>query len=259
MMNRASFRFHDELNTFLPRRHRNSTIVHTFDWRASIKDMIESLGVPHSELELILVNGQSVDFSYIVRPDDDIAVYPRFEAVEMLDKIRLRPPLAPQDIRFVLDTHLGRLAAYLRMMGFDTLYRNDFPDDELAEISHHERRILLTRDIGLLKRSLVIYGYFVRETKPRRRLQEIVDRFGLVTAMKPFKYCMKCNGLLHAVEKALILDDLPFETAHYYDEFHRCEGCEQVYWKGPHYQRMRSLIAEILHGGRGQQPLNVLP
>lgn len=255
-MNRAQFRFYGELNTFLRHRHRNRVLEHRFSWRASIKDMIESLGVPHSELELILVNQHSVDFSYIVRPDDYVEVYPRFEAVDMPRKVRLRPPLPPQEVRFVLDAHLGRLAAYLRMMGFDTLYRNDYPDDELAEISHHEQRVLLTRDIGLLKRSLVIYGYFVRETKPRRRLKEIIDRFDLAPYVVPFKYCMKCNGLLHAVAKADVVDMLPHDTSQFYDEFHQCGSCQQVYWKGPHYQRMQDMIQDVLNGH--YQRLNVV-
>jgi uncharacterized protein with PIN domain len=176
-----------------------------------------------------------------------VDVYPRFETVDCTDKIRLRPPISPQEAKFVLDTHLGRLAAYLRMMGFDTLYRNDYPDDELAEVSHHENRILLTRDIGLLKRGLVIYGYFVRETKPKRRLKEIVQRFDLFDVVMPFKHCMKCNGLLREVEKSTVLDQLPNETGQFYDEFHRCMSCEQVYWKGPHYKRMQSFIGDVMN------------
>lgn len=247
-MSHATFRFHQELNTFLPRRRKHKPVEHTFDWRASIKDMIESLGVPHSEIELIVVNGRSVDFNYIMTDEDVVDVYPRFELGDCPDKIRLRPTIPPQEVKFVLDTHLGRLAAYLRMMGFDTLYRNDYPDDELAEVSHHENRILLTRDIGLLKRSLVVYGYFVRETKPKRRLREIIERFDLFEAVTPFKHCMKCNGLLHEVEKSLVVGNLPVETGQFYDEFHRCMSCEQVYWKGPHYKRMQSFIGDVLNG-----------
>ncbi len=247
-MARATFHFHQELNTFLPRRGKNKPVEHIFDWRASIKDMIESLGIPHSEIELILVNGKSVDFNYIMEDEDVVDVYPRFDLVESQDKVQLRPPVDPQNVKFVLDTHLGRLAAYLRMMGFDTLYRNDYPDDELAEVSHHEERILLTRDIGLLKRSLVVYGYFVRETKPKRRLKEIIQRFDLFEAVTPFKHCMKCNGLLQEVEKSTVVDNLPNETGQFYDEFHRCITCEQVYWKGPHYKRMQSFIDDVLNG-----------
>lgn len=245
-MNRATFHFYDELNDFLPRRQRQRPCYRHFDWRGSVKDMIESQGIPHAEIELLLVNGRSVDFSYIVRHEDVIEAFPRFEAVDHPQKVRLRPPLNPHALAFVLDTHLGRLAAYLRMMGFDTLYRNDFPDDELAQISANEGRVLLTRDVGLLKRGIVVYGYFVRELKPKRRLIEIMQRFDLASSSTPFKYCMKCNGLLHPVEKDAVLSSLPPNTADFYEVFHQCDRCQQVYWKGAHYERMCSLIADVL-------------
>lgn len=245
-MSRAYFRFHEELNTFLPSRYKQTIIEKPFNWRASIKDMIESIGVPHSEIELLIVNGGSVDFSYIVNDGDQIEVYPRYEMMNHSEKQRLRPPIDPYTVRFILDTHLGRLAAYLRMIGFDTLYRNDYPDDELAEVSQRENRVLLTRDVGLLKRGIVTYGYFVRATQPKRRLQEVTQRFGLLEAITPFKYCMKCNGVLVSVEKEAVIADLPAETAQVYDEFHQCQSCQQVYWKGPHYQRMQVFIQEVL-------------
>lgn len=244
-MNSAWFRFHTALNDFLPRKKRDSTIQHTFDWRASIKDMIESLGVPHCEVELIIVNKMPVDFAYIVQPGDRIDVYPYSHPIDVVSSIPLRPPL-PSPLRFVLDTHLGRLAAYLRMMGFDTLYRNDYPDDELARISSLERRLLLTRDIGLLKRSLVTYGYFMRETNPRLQLAEVTRRYSLLNRVIPFKHCMKCNGLLEPIEKAKVMNRLPADTARHYDVFHHCRSCGQVYWKGPHYQRMNELMEQML-------------
>jgi hypothetical protein len=241
----AYFRFHDELNFFLPRKRKHTTIMHPFDWRGSIKDMIESLGVPHSEIELIVVNTESVDFGYIVQPEDDIHVYPRFDAVDISPKVRLRLPLSCRP-SFILDQHLGRLAAYLRMMGFDTLYRNDYHDEELAQISHSEGRILLTRDTGLLKRNLVTYGYYVRATTPQHQLSEVMTRFHLMDSVLPFRHCMKCNGLLEQVEKESILERLPDGTAGYYDEFHRCGSCDRIYWKGPHYQRMQKLVQQVL-------------
>lgn len=247
-MSRATFQFHDELTFFLPRRFQSGAIEHAFDWRASVKDMIESLGVPHAEVGLIAANGVSVDFGCIVQPDDRLDVYPQFDAVDLPEKVRLRPPL-PAVPSFVLDQHLGRLAAYLRMMGFDTLYRNDYHDEELAQVSHDEQRVLLTRDVGLLKRSLVIYGYYVRATHREPQLVEITRRFKLSTQAAPFKHCMKCNGLLYAVAKDAILDRLPDGTARYYDEFHRCPSCQRVYWKGPHYEQMQRLVEQMLNGG----------
>lgn len=247
-MSRATFHFHDTLTFFLPRRWQAGLIEHEFIWRASVKDMIESLGVPHAEVELIVANHAAVDFAYIVQPDDRINVYPRFDLVDLPDKVPLRPPL-PAAPSFVLDQHLGRLAAYLRMMGFDTLYRNNYHDEELAQVSHDENRVLLTRDVGLLKRSLVIYGYYVRATHREPQLVEITRRFNLPTHAEPFKHCMKCNGLLHPVVKAAVLDQLPDGTARYYDEFHRCQSCQRIYWKGPHYEKMQRLVEQMLAGG----------
>ncbi|RMF80852.1 MAG: twitching motility protein PilT [Chloroflexi bacterium] len=243
----ATFHFHGELNFFLPRRHKHNPIEHPFDWRGSIKDMIESLGVPHAEIEWLVVNGVSVDFDYIMQDQDVVDVYAFPDEIDIEPKVALRPPF-PGRPRFVLDTHLGRLAAYLRMMGFDTLYRNDYPDEELAEVSHNERRILLTRDTGLLKRSIVTYGYYVRNMNPQERLAEIVERFGLAAHVEPFKHCMKCNGLLHPVEKHAVVEQLPRNTAAHYDIFHQCSSCERVYWKGPHFEKMESLMNSVLNG-----------
>ncbi|MBZ0285603.1 MAG: Mut7-C ubiquitin/RNAse domain-containing protein [Anaerolineae bacterium] len=244
-MKKASFLFEGELNFFLPRIQKHRVIEHPFDWQASIKDMIESLGVPHAEIDLLVVNGQSVDFSYVVQPDDQIQVYPIAHDIQLSNKIALRPPF-PGRHTFILDQHLGRLAAYLRMMGFDTLYRNDYHDEELAYVSHHENRILLTRDIGLLKRSLVIYGYYVRETNRQKQLAEITRRFNLQGNVQPFKHCMKCNGLVERVAKETVEHELPEGTSQYYDEFHRCTSCNQVYWKGAHHQRMQALMNQII-------------
>ncbi|MBW4493850.1 MAG: Mut7-C ubiquitin/RNAse domain-containing protein [Oscillatoria princeps RMCB-10] len=244
-MNRAYFRFYAELNFFLPAHRRELTFVHEFEGRASIKDTIESLGVPHTEVELILVSGEPVDFSYIVADGDECSVYPVFESLDISPALRLRPqPL--RQTRFVLDVHLGKLANHLRMLGFDTLYRNDYPDEELAEISSSEGRILLTRDTGLLKRSIVTHGYYVRETNPRRQLIEVLRRFDLLGSIIPFCRCVRCNVLLEAVPKEAIIDRLPPQSGDLYDEFSRCPSCEQIFWKGTHYERMQEFIAGIL-------------
>jgi hypothetical protein len=245
-INCASFTFDGALNFFLPRAQQYQRIEHVFEWRASIKDMIESLGVPHPEIDLIVVNGAAVDFSYIVESGDEIHAYPPQHSATVA-ALPLRPPY-PGRPAFILDQHLGRLAAYLRMLGFDTLYRNDYHDEELARVSHEEQRILLTRDIGLLKRSLVVYGCYVRETNRQRQLAEIMQRYHLKDVMQPFRHCMKCNGLLAGVAKETVVDLLPGSTARCYDEFHRCPSCDQVYWKGPHYRRMQALIDQVISG-----------
>ena len=243
-MDQATFVFHDTLNDFLPRGVRNKPVIRAFGWRASVKDMIESRGVPHCEIELLAGDGVSVGFGYTVRPGDRIDAYPDFEAVPLTEKVRLRAPLEGRPC-FLLDIHLGRTAAYLRMLGFDTLWRNDYGDEELARVSHEEGRILLTRDIGLLKRSLVTYGYFVRGTTPRHHMAEIMNRFGLYDSVALFRRCMKCNGLLERVEKDAIRAQLPENAARWFEEFHRCAACGQVYWKGSHFEKMQALIADI--------------
>jgi uncharacterized protein with PIN domain len=244
-MKQAHFRFYAELNDFLPAARRQIPFVHSFEGRVSIKHLIEALGVPHPEVDLVLVNGRSVDFSYLVQDGDRISVYPVFESLDITPLVHLRPqPL--RETRFVLDTHLGRLAAYLRMLGFDTIYRNDTADEELAQISSQEGRILLTRDRGLLKRGVVTHGYCMRETAPRRQLVEVLRRFDLFGAVKPFQRCMRCNGLLRPVPKTSIIHRLPPRTQRYYDEFRICPGCDRIYWKGSHYQRMQQLIERVL-------------
>jgi uncharacterized protein len=220
----ATFTIYDDLNFFLSHQQKNKPITHSWDWKASIKDMIESLGVPHPEIDLIVVNDNSVDFEYIMQDGDDVHVYPipYFQTHPLDSKTRIIPEYEGRP-RFILDTHLGRLASYLRMMGFDTLYRNDYPDDELAEVSNAEQRILLTRDVGLLKRSLVVHGYYVRNTNPRKRLHEITHRYHLADKIEAFTFCMRCNGQLNSVDKVAILDQIPAKTAEFYTEFHQCD------------------------------------
>jgi uncharacterized protein with PIN domain/sulfur carrier protein ThiS len=244
-MKQVWFRFYAELGDFLPAARRQVAFAHSFEGRVSIKHLIEALGIPHPEVDLVLVNGRSVDFSYLVQDGDRISVYPVFESIDITPLVRVRPqPL--REPRFVLDTHLGQLAAYLRMLGFDTLYRNDYADRELARVSSAEGRILLTRDRALLKRAVVTHGYCVRETDPRKRLVEVLRRFDLFGAITPFRRCIRCNGLLQPVSKQAISHRLPPKTRQYYDEFRVCEGCEQIYWKGSHYRRMQEFVARVL-------------
>ncbi|MGB7538019.1 MAG: Mut7-C RNAse domain-containing protein [Anaerolineales bacterium] len=244
-MSRANFRFYAELNDFLPPARRRKEFVHDFRGRASIKDMIEALGVPHTEVDLILINGQSVDFTHPVRDGDRISVYPVFESLDIHPLLRLRPePLRRP--AFVLDGHLGRLTAYLRLLGFDSLYRNDFNDDELAGLSAAERRILLTRDRGLLKRSIITRGYCVRSAIPREQIREVVERFDLARSATPFRRCLACNALLHPVEKQSILDRLPEGTREGYAEFYQCMGCGKIYWPGSHFFRLQSVVWNAL-------------
>ena len=243
----ARFRFYEELNDFLPDSRRKTSFTHTFSRRASIKDMIESLGVPHTEVELILVNGRSVDFKHIVTDGDYISVYPVFESLDIRPLLRLRPePLRGN--RFVLDTHLGRLARYLRLLGFDTLYRNNFSDPELAQLSCEQHRTLLTRDRLLLHRSIITHGYFVRETDPLHQTAEVLQRFDLYHNINPWTRCSRCNGRLKPVAKERIVHRLEPKTRQYYTDFRICADCNQLYWKGSHFRKMSGLIRQLSQG-----------
>lgn len=240
-MARADFRFYEELNDFLPPSWRKVTRAREFDRRASVKDMIEALGVPHPEVELILANGRSVDFDYIVRDGDRIAVYPVFESFDISSRLMVRTePLRTP--RFVLDGHLGTLARYLRLCGFDTRYRNDYRDDELAEVSAAEHRILLTRDRDALKRRIVTRGYWIRHHDPRAQLAEVCRRFDLHDRAAPFTRCARCNGVLHDVDKARIEHRLEPLTRRHYDTFRICADCDRLYWRGSHIARMERII-----------------
>ena len=247
-MPQATLRFYAELNDFLLPEDRDRSVERPFTVRPSIKDLIEAAGVPHTEVDLLLVNGESVDFAYPVRDGDRISVYPVFESLDIAAVTRVRPePL--RKLRFVLDVHLGRLASYLRLAGFDTVYRNDFDDTELAGIAAGGR-VLLTRDQGLLKRRAVTRGYWLRATAPRTQLAEVLRRFDLSGAVRPFCRCLRCNARVRHVPKADVVTELPPRTRQYYDEFFRCQGCDRIYWRGGHFDTLRALLEHAINEAR---------
>ncbi len=251
MTKKAFLRFYGELNDFLPPDQRQKTLSHVFFGNPAVKDMIEALGIPHTEIDLILIESESVDFDRKVREGDHISVYPVFESIDITPLLRVRP--APLRVaRFVLDTHLGKLASYLRMLGFDALYENNYGDDTLAKISAREHRLLLTRDRGLLKRKEVTHGYYVRNTSPYSQVVEVLRRFHLFSSIKPFQRCLHCNGFLEPVEKKEIENRLPPKVREHNNKFHRCENCHRVYWEGTHYEQMKKFIDKIR---REEKPL----
>lgn len=236
-------RFYEELNDFIPRRHRKKTIFHTLPLASSVKDIIESFGVPHTEVDLILANGEAVDFSYLPADGDLVSVYPVFESFDISGLSSLHPkPL--REARFILDVHLGKLAKLLRLYGFDTLYRNDFSDPDLIRTGLAEKRIILTRDVGILKQKKVTHGYFVRNQDPREQVREVIHRFDLEGSIKPFDRCMECNEKIDKVEKQEIEHLLLPRTRKYFNTFYRCRGCRKIYWEGSHYQSMRSKLPD---------------
>ena len=247
-MSVAFLRFYAELNDFVPPEKRQRTATCPFEEPVSVKHMIEAVGIPHTEVELILANGQSVGFDYLVQDGDRISVYPVFATIDVSPVTQLRLPV-PTPHRFILDNHLGRLARYLRLLGFDSLYFNDQADDpELAQIAHDEGRILLTRDRGLLKRSLVTYGYCLRTKDSKAQLTAVLHRYQLHDQITPWSRCLRCNGLLQPVAKEAILHRLEPKTKRYFDEFQICTACEQIYWKGSHFAKLEQFIAQAALG-----------
>lgn len=231
-MSTAYFLFFGRLNDFLHRDQRDRNIPVHFHGRQSIKHLAESLGVPHPEIGRVQVNGQEAKLSAITQDGDRVGVHPI-------------PNGSPVEPRFLLDNHLGRLAAYLRMLGFDCLYRNDYDDEELADIIEQDGRILLSRDRRLLMRKVVVHGYCLRSLDSREQLIEVVERFDLADSIVPFHRCVRCNHPLEPVGKEAVLDRLEPLTRQYFDEFHICPACKQIYWKGSHYERMQKLIEQI--------------
>lgn len=247
-MNKAFFRYYADLNFFLPEHRRQRTFAYpVYGGDQSVKHLIEAQGVPHTEIDLIVIDGTAVDFNHLVQPNEQIAVYPQFTSLQLPYESKLRPP-QPDPARFLLDCHLGRLARYLRLLGFDSLYFFDQLDDqELANLSHETERILLSRDRGLLKRGQVIFGYCLRTTDPYEQLRSVIMRYHLADKVAPWKRCLRCNGLLQPVAKKLIVDRLEPKTKRYFHDFQRCQQCEQIYWRGSHHTVLQTFLDEFLH------------
>ena len=237
----ARFRFYEELNDFLPEERRKRDFDIEIDRARSVKDAVESAGVPHVEVDLILVDGISVDFTHVLRGGERVAVYPMFELLDITPLLRLRPrPL--RDPRFVADVHLGKLARHLRMAGFDTLWDNARHDDEIVALAATQHRTILTRDKGMLRRREVERGYFVRATQSEAQLTEVLRALQLEGLIDPFTRCRECNTPLEDVAKSEVLDRLPAKVRAHYERFRHCPGCDRIYWQGSHYDRMKGLL-----------------
>jgi uncharacterized protein with PIN domain len=240
----AFFRFYEELNDFLPKEQKKKTFPYEFIGNPSIKDTIESIGVPNAEIDLILVDGESVDFVYQMHGGEHVSIYPVFESFDITSLVRFRTqPL--RETKFVVDVNLGKLAQKLRLLGFDTLFRNDFINNEIVELSLQEKRIILTRNKGILKYRAVTHGYWIRNDDPKEQIKEVINRFQLGRNFRPFSRCSCCNGLLHKVEKTLVQDRLPNDTLLYFNVFMECKGCRKLYWQGSHYDRICEWIKDL--------------
>ena len=232
----ATFRFHGELAEFLPRARRGGAFSYSCARAATLKNAIESLGVPHTETGRLRVNGVPATLSRIVREADAVEVFPQHAADVVMDG-------TPS---FIADAHLGGLARLLRMLGFDTLFENAYADRHILELLARERRILLTRDRELLKCRDVLCGCFVHALKAEAQLNEVVARYALARHSRPFTLCLHCNVRLEAAGPDAVAARAPAPIAARYTRFARCPGCERIYWEGSHWTRMRAMLAPVL-------------
>lgn len=238
-MSQVFFYFHDSLNDFLPRQRRAAWIPVQYQGRQSAKHLAEAMGVPHPEIGRIEVGGSQAELGYLVQDGDHLSIFP-YSACS-------RP--GETSPRFILDLHLGKLAIYLRIMGFDTLYRNDYDDPQLAELAAQTNRILLTRDRRLLMRKVIQEGYCVRSLEPQEQAREVLRRYGLVKDIRPFQRCLRCNHPLQSIPKSDVLQRLEPLTRQYYDEFHICPACNHIYWKGSHFDHMQVFLDQLTKNG----------
>lgn len=244
-MSLAYFRFYEELNDFLPPEKRKKLFSFAFNGNPAIKDAIEAIGIPHVEVDLILVNSISADFSYKLKDADTISVYPVFESFDIGSVTHLREkPL--RDLKFISDVHLGKLTRYLRLCGLDTYYTTDFSDKEIINLAISDKRVILTRDKELLKNKRVTHGYWLRSQYLPQQFNEIILRFDLKNRIALFTRCMECNGLLRNVSKKEILDRLLPKTRQYYRKFKMCNDCNRIYWNGSHYLSMKKRLKTLM-------------
>ena len=249
-MTTVTFILHDYLQQLLKKELcAASPFLHHFERRASIKDVIESLGIPHPVIGSLTVNDREVGFNHILLDNDTVEATPLTPPVDPFTPTILRPE-ALEKIAFVVDVNAGRLALFLRMLGVDTVYGNDIRNGRLAEIAQSQNRILLTRDTTLLKRKIIMHGYLLREQSPNRQLVEVVRLYNLSTRIKRLSRCIPCNGLLVPISKEVIMDRLEPLTKKYYHSFHICEDCRKIYWPGSHQEKINVFIDDILESAR---------
>src|SRR5436309_8668104 len=234
--------FHGDLSFFLRPKRRLEIIERGLAEKTSIKDVIESCGVPHPEVDLILVNGQPVDFYHTLRTNVDVDVYPVGFLPTLFTHKRLQKS---HFAKFVADGHLGRLTRNLRLLGLDVAYLNAAEDRQLLETMQRENRALLTRDRRLLMHAVVQHGYYPRSQEPIEQTIEVVRRFKLFSSIAPFMRCLHCNALLQEVEKAEVTEQLEPLTRIYYHQFRRCTGCGQIYWRGSHFSKLEARLQRI--------------
>ena len=255
-MTTATFRFHRELNEFLARPQREQVFACVCPVASTTKHMIEALGVPHTEIALILRNGLPAGFDTLMEDADFIDVYPPGVMPRALEIVHpLRAPLRLESLRFIADAHLGGLAQLLRLAGFDTRYDNHFPDDEIEQLALAEHRVVLTRDRELLKRRSLVHGCYVRTLQPDAQWREVATRLGLAQHVRPFRLCLMCNAPLRRASADEVIDRVPEGVLERHARFVTCDVCRRVFWEGSHWRRMRARIEELMEGAPGNPPV----
>jgi uncharacterized protein len=235
--------FHGALQDFLRPTAKTKPLVYTFKGAPAVKDAIEAIGIPHTEVAVILINDSPVTFSAPLAHNAVVQVYPPdYKKVWPAEYNLQHEP--PKPYKFILDVHLGSLAKTLRMLGFDVVYHQHFHDSGIAQLAQKEQRIVLTRDIGLLKQKIIEHGYWLRSQHTTEQLQEVVSRYSL-QHFNPLVRCMRCNELIRPVPKQQVLHKLPPKTQLYFNEFYYCTPCDKVYWKGSHYEHMVQVIQQL--------------
>jgi len=244
-MSKAIFRFYEELNEFLPKQRRKKDFQVDFKGRRSVKDMIEALGVPHTEIDLILVNGKSVDFAYVLQDGDRVSVYPVFESLNIENVTQLRKvPL--RKTKFIADIHLGDIVKYMRALGFDVCFDPSLSTRKIIEISKQKSRIILTKSRQLLKFKEVTHAIFIHPGTTAEQIKRILDYLDIKDSLKPFSRCLCCNSVLKSVSKESIEERIPPKTKEFCDQYTYCKFCDKIYWKGTHFIKMNKAIDHIL-------------
>jgi uncharacterized protein len=233
---------HGDLDFFLGSRAGRGRVERRLSEKASVKDVIESCGIPHTEVDLILVSGEPVNFAYAVTGDAEIELYPVGIQYANFREKRLQ---ATAINSFVADGHLGKLVRDLRLLGVDVAYDPAAEDRQLVEITSRNNRALLTRDRRLLMHAAVRHGYYLRSQNPLEQTIEVLRRFDLSSILVPFSRCLRCNASLEPAEKQKVIGQLEPLTKIYYDEFRRCTGCAQVYWSGSHFTKLQNRLEQI--------------